>query len=128
MQQSLGVVHEVGVERIVPGDQDGHGIAPALTVQAGAACPARFLPERGPRARPAGDDHRVQARDVDAQFEGRGGCQRGDGPAAQSFLEVAPLLRQVSGPVGGYPVRQVGRAGLGQPAPGGGCRRLGAPA
>ena len=67
-EQRLRVVHEVGVHRVVAGDEHHQGLV------AGPAGPARLLPERRPRAREARHHHRVQPRDVHAQLErvGRG--------------------------------------------------------
>ena len=61
-EDRLGVVHQVGVQRVVGGDEDGEAAGP------GASGPARLLPQRDARARPAGDEDRVQSGDVDAQL------------------------------------------------------------
>ena len=68
-EDRLGVVHEVGVQWVVGGDEDGQAAAP------GASGPARLLTQRDARARPAGDEDRVQSGDVDAQLQGVGGGQ-----------------------------------------------------
>ena len=85
-QDRLGVVHQVGVQRVVAGDQDGD--RPAAV----AAGPASLLPQGRPGARPAGDQHGVEPGDVDAEFQrGRGG-QAGDRarPAARPPAPAGP--------------------------------------
>ena len=62
-EQRLGVVDEVGVQRVVAGDQHRQGALP------GPAGPAGLLPQRRPGAGPAGEQHRVQPGDVDAELE-----------------------------------------------------------
>ena len=68
-EDRLGVVHQVGVQRVVGGDEDGESAA------AGTSGPARLLPQRNARARPSGDEDRVQPGDVDAQLQGVGSGQ-----------------------------------------------------
>ena len=68
-EDRLGVVHQVGVQRVVGGDEDGESAA------AGTSGPARLLPQRDARARPSGDEDRVQPGDVDAQLQGVGSGQ-----------------------------------------------------
>jgi tetratricopeptide (TPR) repeat protein len=53
------VVHQVGVERVIAGDEHRHR---RLALAAG---PARLLPDRRPGAGPAGDEHRIQAGDYE---------------------------------------------------------------
>ena len=72
---------------------------------------------------PAGDEDRVQAADIDAELERGGGGYSGQPAGAQLFLELAPVLRQVAGPVRRYPPGQV--AGLGQRPPRAHRHRLG---
>ena len=118
--QRLGVVHQVGVERVVAGHQHAERVAGA------AAGPAELLPERRPGAREAGHHHRVEAADVDAELERVGGRQPEQLAAAQPLLEVAPLLGEVAAAVGRHPGRQR-RVDLGEQA-GGGERDLLRPA
>ncbi len=66
-EQRLGVVHQVGVQRVVAGDQH------AQRVLAAAPGAADLLPQRRPGAGEAGHQHRVEAGDVDAELEGVGG-------------------------------------------------------
>ena len=95
LEQRLGVVDEVGVQRVVAGDQDGE------RALARAAGPARLLPQRGPGARVARDQYGVEAGDVDAEFQGGGGGQAEELAGVQGLLEGAALLGQVAAPVGG---------------------------
>ncbi len=90
------MLHQVGVERVVPGDEH-RGRAPAA-----APGPSRLLPQAGPGARPARDQHRVQAGDVDPQLERGGGGQPHQPPVADRGLQVPPVLGQVTGPVRGH--------------------------
>ena len=61
-ENRLRVVHQVGVERVVVGDEYSERI---LTASARAA---HALHEGGAGTRPARHDDRVQSGDVDAQF------------------------------------------------------------
>ena len=100
VEERLGVVDEIGVQRVVAGDQDGEGSLP------GAARPAGLLPQRGAGAGVAGDEHGVEAGDVHAQFERGGGGQAEQLAVVQRAFEGAALLGQVAAAVGGDPVRQ----------------------
>ena len=95
-EQRVRVVHQVAVERVVAGDEHRRGGAP------GAARPARLLPERGPGPRPARDQHRVEAADVDAELERGGRGHAGDPPVPQPRLEAPAVVGQVARPVGGH--------------------------
>ena len=119
-QQRLGMMHQVGVQRVVAGDQHGDRTAPV------PARPARLLPERCPRPRPACDEHGVQAVDVNAKLQGRGGGEAGEGSRAQRLFQPAPVLGEVAGAVGGHPLAEPGGARLGQRAPCAHGDRLGA--
>ncbi len=106
------MVHQVGVQRVVAGDEN-RGRLPAVT--SSAAC---LLPQRCSGAWPAGDEHGVQAGDVHAEFEcGRRG-QRRDLARAQRGLEVPALLWQVARTVSGDPAGLVGDSGVGEFRPG----------
>ena len=65
-EHRLGMVHQVGVQRVVPGDE--HHQRPPSGVRA-AARPPGLLPHRGQRAGIAGEHGRVQPGDVDAELE-----------------------------------------------------------
>ena len=67
--QRLRVVDEVGVERVVAGDQHAERVLGA------PPGPPDLLPQGGPGAGEAGDQHRVEAADVDAELERVGGGQ-----------------------------------------------------
>lgn len=106
------MVHQVGVERVVPGHQHSERLA------AGSPGPARLLPERRPRPRPAADQHRVQSDQVDPEFEGVGRGQPEQVTVQQRPFQFAPVLAQVAGPVGGDPAAEAGHR-LVQRPPGG---------
>jgi hypothetical protein len=104
--------HEILVQRVVLGDEQRQGLARAT------ACPAGLLPEAGNGARIAHEERGVQVADVDAQFQGRRGCnaqQVATGP--QAVLDLAPLLCPVAGAVGSQPAGQGGSL-IFQDAPG----------
>ena len=103
---------QVGVQRVVAGDQDGR------RRPAAAPGPARLLPQRRPGARPSGDQHGVQAGDVDPELERGGGGQPDQPPVGQGRLQPAPVLGQVAGAVRRH-------LRLGGPPPG--CPPLGGP-
>ena len=63
VEQRLGVCDEIGVERVVAGDQHGQRVAGA------AARPPDLLPPGGSGAGEAGDDDRVESRHVDAELD-----------------------------------------------------------
>ncbi|NJP74042.1 flp pilus-assembly TadE/G-like family protein [Streptomyces sp. C1-2] len=95
VEEGLGMVDEEGVQRVVAGDQHRQG---ALS---GAARPARLLPERGPGARVAGDQHGVEAGDVDAQLQGGGGGEAEEFAGVQRAFQGAAFLGEVAAAVGG---------------------------
>ena len=92
-EQRLGVGDEVGVERVVAGDQHPERVAGA------AAGAADLLPERRAGAGEAGHQHGVEAADVDAELEGVGGREAEQLAGAQLALELAALLGQVAAAV-----------------------------
>ena len=102
-EDRLGVVHQVGVQRVVGGDEDGEAAGP------GASGPARLLPQRDARARPSGDEDRVQAGDVDAQLQGVGGGQGAQPARAQVGLQGPALLGQVAAAVGRHRADELGQ-------------------
>ena len=102
-EDRLGVVHQVGVQRVVGGDEDGQAASP------GASGPARLLPQRDARARPAGDEDRVQSGDVDAQLQGVGGGQGSQPARAQVGLQGSALLGQVAAAVGRHRTDEFGQ-------------------
>ncbi len=97
LEQRFGMVDEEGVQRVVAGHQDGEG---AL---AGPPCAAGLLPQRGSGAWVTRDHDRVQAGDVDAEFEGGGGGQTEKAAGMQSVLQGAALLGEITPAVGGDP-------------------------
>ena len=106
-EQRLRVVHQVGVQRVVAGHQHRERLL------AGPPGAARLLPERGPGAREARDQHRVQPGQVDAQLQRVGRGEAEQVAAEQRLLQRAPLLPQVAAAVGGHPVPQL-RGDLGE--------------
>ncbi len=110
--QRLGVVDQVGVERVVAGDQHPQGVAGATSG------PPQLLPERGAGAGEADHQDGVEAGDVDAELERVGGGQPDQLAAAQLVLELAPLLGEVAAAVGRDASGQ-GRVDLGEQLAGG---------
>ena len=113
------MMHEIGVERVVAGDEHHQrpGAAPAGT--------ATLLPERRDRPGETGDDDRVEPGDVDAELERVGGRDAEQATVGEGRLELAAVLGQVSGAVGGDPVDQV-RGGGGEQSARGDRGRFGA--
>ena len=102
-----GVGHEPLVELVVAGDEHGDGL---LALAPG---PARLLPERGDGAGEAVEHAGVEAADVDAQLQRRGGDDRPQPPGEQVVLDLPALGGQVAAPVGGHAVAQLpGEAAL----------------
>ena len=102
-EDRLGVVHQVGVQRVVGGDEDGEAAGP------GAPGPARLLTQRDARARPAGDEDRVQSGDVDAQLQGVGGGQGPQPARTQVGFQGPALLGQVAAAVGRHRADELGQ-------------------
>ena len=92
-EQRLRVVHQVGVHRVVAGDEHDQGLV------AGPSGPARLLPERRPRAGEAGHDHGVQPGDVDAQLQRVRGGHAEQLAGLQRRLQRPALLGQVAAAV-----------------------------
>ena len=92
-EQGLGVVDQVGVQRVVARDHHAERVAGA------APGPTDLLPERGAGAREAGEEHGVEAADVDAELEGVRGGQAEQPAVAQGRLELAALLGEVAAAV-----------------------------
>ncbi len=111
-EHRLRVVGQVVVQRVVAGDEH-HERLPLR-----AAGPAGLLPERGQRARVAGQQDGVQAGDVDAQLQGVGGRHPQQVTGRQRPLQLPALLGQVAAPVGLHPSGQVGPAAVDQDAAG----------
>ena len=101
-EQRLGVVHQVGVQRVVAGDEHDQRARP------GPPGPAGLLPERRQRAGEAGEHHGVQPGDVDAELQRVGGGHPEQVAAGERRLQRAALLRQVAAAVGGHPLASSG--------------------
>ena len=95
-EHDLGMLGNVGVERVIARDEQGEC---RLTASAGAA---DLLPERGTGARPACGDDSVEAGDVDAELKRVRRGHRRDRAIAQLGLEGSTLLGQVAGSIGRY--------------------------
>ena len=100
VEHRLGMAHEVVVEGVVAGEEHREALA------TGAPRPSRALPQRGPRARPAGHDDGVEPADVDPQLQGARRREPAQPPAAQLLLQLAALLGQVAAAISGDEVRQ----------------------
>ena len=93
VQQRRRMVDQIGVQRIVAGDQHH---------QRTLAAPARaagLLPERRDRPGKTGEHHRVQPGDVDAQLQRVGGGQAAQPALGQGTLQRAAVLGEITGPV-----------------------------
>ncbi len=104
-EQGLGVVDEVGVERVVARDQHAERVAAA------ASGPAHLLPEGRAGAGEAGEQHGVEPGDVDAELERVGGGQPGE-PARRAAPPRARAAPR-AGSRRGRP--RPGRPGTGRP-------------
>ncbi len=116
-----GCVDEIGVERVVAGHEDPQCVLGATPG------PADLLPEGGPGAGEAGDQHGVEPADVDAELEGVGRGEAHQVTPAQGGLEGAALLGEVAPAVGRDPAGQRG-IDLGQQVGRGQRDLLGTPA
>ena len=97
IQKKLRVAHDVLVERLAAGHQHP---------QRAATAPARTpepLPGRCNAARIAIEDADVQAADVHAQFQRRGGDNAVDTALAQTPFGLTAFARQVTAPIGKDP-------------------------
>ena len=112
-EDRVGMVDEVGVERVVGGDEHGQRLG------TGPPGPSGLLPHRGPRAGPAREQDGVQAGDVDPELEGGRGRQAEQPARPQRGLQLATLLGQVPAAVCGDGVTQC-HVQLPQMAAGGG--------
>ncbi|ASR00274.1 hypothetical protein CGL27_22810 [Streptomyces sp. 11-1-2] len=99
-EESVRMVDEIGVQRVVPGDQDRQGSF------AGAPGPPRLLPQGGAGAGVARHDHGVQPGDVHPQLQGGGGGEPQQLTGVQGSLQGAALLGEIAAAIGGDPVRQ----------------------
>ena len=88
-------MHQVGVERVVVGNEHGERVLTAST------CAAHALHEGGAGTRPARHDDRVQSGDVDAQFQGGGARQAEQFAVAEFAFEFAAFFGGVPGAVCG---------------------------
>ena len=100
VQQRGGIVHQIGIQRVVSGDQHHQR---ALTTSPGSA---GLLPERRHRSGEAGQHDRVEPGDVDAKLQRIGGGQAPQLAVEQRPLECVAVLGQIA--------RTIGRHRLGQ--------------
>ena len=108
VQQRIRVVHQVGVQRVVPGDQDGHRTAPSRPARPACCHSAALVP--GQPAISTASSPPMFTPSSSAVVVARPVICAGQ----QSFLQGAALFGQVAGPVRGHPRGQVRRPGLGQ--------------
>ena len=92
-ENCLRVVHQVGVERVVVGNEHGERVLTASTRAAHA------LHEGGAGARPARHEYSVQSGDVNAQLQCGGAGQAEQFAVAEFAFEFAALFGGVSGAV-----------------------------
>ena len=111
-EDRLRVVGEVVVQRVVPGDEDDQRLLLRPARAAG------LLPQRGERPRVAGQHHRVQPGDVDAELEGVGRRDAQQVTGRQRPLQLPPFLGQVAAAVGVHPADEVVAAAVVQQPPG----------
>jgi hypothetical protein len=102
-EQGFRVMHEIRVERVVSGDQHRDRLL------AGPAGTAGLLPHRGPCAGEAGQQHGVEARHVDTEFECGGGRQTEQRAVTKGSFERSAFLRKVAGSIRRDPAAQVAR-------------------
>ena len=120
-EQGLGVVDQIGVQRVVARHHHPERVAGA------APGPADLLPQGRAGAGEAGEQHGVEAADVDAELERVGRGQAEQPAVAQRLLERAALLGEVAAAVGRHLVDQA-RVDLAEQASRGQGDRLGAAA
>jgi hypothetical protein len=102
VQQCLGMMYEVGVQGIVPGDHDHQT---ALTTSSGAP---GLLSEAGDGTGKSTGHHGIETTDINSQFKSAGGSQSQQFPVVQTVLQSAPGLRSVAGAVGRDPGGVIG--------------------
>ena len=98
----LRVMHQVGIERVVVGDEHGERIL------ATAPGPADALGKGRAGARPTGHDNRIQPGDVNAQLQRGGAGQAQQLAVAEPAFELAAFFGGVSGPVCSDAVSETG--------------------
>ena len=114
------MVNQVGVQRVISGDQNDQRALSAPTA------PTSLLPERGDGARKSCQQHSVQPGDVDTQFQGVGGGQSAHRTFGQRPFDRAAVLGEIAGTIGGHCVPQMRRDVL-QPRSGGEGDQFGPP-
>ena len=103
-QQCLRVVDQIGIHRLVAGDEHYERALPAA---AGAPC---LLPKACDGPRETGRDHGIETSDVDAQLEGGGGGDTEQGGVIKRALQLAAVLGQVTSAIGGDALGKIGPA------------------
>ena len=97
-EKRLRLAHEVLVERVLTGDEDGQPV-----ISASRAAP--LLAQAGDRSREADRDDRVEHPDVDAELEGVCRADSEQLAGEEALLDLAPLRCGVAGPVRREPRR-----------------------
>ncbi len=101
LEQHLRLAHEVLVEGVLAGDQDGQTVA-------APPCASPLLAEGSDRPWEADGDCTVEQADVDAELEGIGGGDAEQLPLDEPALDLPPLCRCVT-----RAIRSEAGAGLG---------------
>lgn len=94
IEDDLGMVDDVGVQRVVTGDEYRH---PPLSRTPG---PTSLLPQRCQSSWPPGDDDEVEAGDVDPELQRIRRRHRQQSTRAQCGLEQPALLGEVAAAIG----------------------------
>ena len=103
-QQGLRMVDQVGIHRLIAGDEYYERALPA------AAGAPGLLPKARDGPREACRDHGIEPTDIDAQLEGGGGGDAEQGGVVKRALQLAAVLGQVTGAVGGDALGKIGPA------------------
>ena len=88
-----GVIDEVAIQRVIRPNEHRQRGPP------GPASPPDLLPKRGEGARPPGQQHGVQPRDIDAEFQSRRRGQSLQAAVPQVTLQRSAFLGQITAPV-----------------------------
>jgi len=96
------MVNKEGVQRVIAGDEHSEGGRPCATRA------TELLPQARAGPGPAADENDIEAADVDTHLQRIGRGERPDRAVAQVLLQRPALLGQISAPIGGDSVREIG--------------------